>query len=150
MLNEDYKEMLSALQSAGVEFLVVGAYAMAAHGFPRMTVDLDIWVRPSPDNAVRVMQALRAFGAPLFEVTANDFEDEETVFQIGVAPRRIDILAGLTGLRFEEAYEAAAQVAIDGLQFRVLSRQDLIRNKQALGRPKDLEDIRLLSAKSST
>ncbi|NLI76025.1 MAG: hypothetical protein GX442_06225 [Candidatus Riflebacteria bacterium] len=144
MLNEDYQEMLSALHDAGVEFILVGAYALAAHGFPRLTMDMDIWVRPTADNAAKVIQALQRFGAPLQGVTARDFEDEETVFQIGVAPRRVDLLAGLTGLRFDEAWLVAPTVEIAGLPLRVLSRSDLIRNKKALGRPKDLEDIRVL------
>ena len=100
MLNEDYKEMLQRLLDAGVEFLLVGAYALAAHGHPRATGDIDIWVRPSSGNARRVYIALAAFGAPLQDVTPQDFSHPDVVFQIGVAPRRIDIMTGISGLEF--------------------------------------------------
>ena len=96
-MNRDFVEMLAALSAAGVEFLVVGAYAMAAHGLPRATGDIDIWVRPTRPNAERVMQALKAFGAPRFDLTIEDLLCADTVFQIGIAPSRIDILTGITG-----------------------------------------------------
>jgi len=89
MLNEDYKDMLRALSDEKVKFLLVGAYAMAAHGYPRATGDMDIWVLPSPENAEAVLRALNQFGAPLHDLTAEDLQKEGTVFQIGVAPRRV-------------------------------------------------------------
>ncbi len=141
MLNEDDQEMLSALHGASVEFISAGASALAARGFPRRTMNMDIRVRPTADNAAKVIQALQRFGALLHGVTARDFEDGETVFQIGAAPRRVDLL---TGLRFGEAWLAAPTVEIAGRPWRVLSRADLIRNQKALGRPKDPEDIQVL------
>jgi hypothetical protein len=140
-MNRDFDEMLAALSAAGVEFLVVGAYAMAAHGLPRATGDIDIWVRPQQENAGRVMSALRTFGAPLFGLTIEDLLRVDTVFQIGVAPNRIDILTGITGVLFEEAWLNRLTVRIDDQLVPVIGRAELIRNKAATGRPKDQADL---------
>lgn len=110
MLNEDYRDMLQALVDEKVRFLLVGAYALAAHGYPRATMDIDIWVMPSPDNADAVLRAVRRFGAPLHNLTKADLEMEGTVFQIGVAPRRIDIITTASGLDFEAATSRATAV----------------------------------------
>ena len=104
MLNEDYKDMLHALSEEKVRFLLVGAYVLAAHGYPRATMDIDIWVMPSPPNADAVLRALRRFGAPLHNLTIDDLQKDGTIFQIGVAPRRIDIITTASGLQFEDAY----------------------------------------------
>jgi len=144
MLNEDYKEMLQCLADEGAEFLLVGAYAMAAHGYPRATMDMDVWVMPSAGNAKVVMRALRRFGAPLDELTVNDLQKDDIVFQIGVAPRRIDIITSASGLHFAEALSHARTVEIEGIPVRVLSIGDLIRNKRATGRTKDLADVEAL------
>jgi len=150
MLNEDYREMLHALSDEKVRFLLVGAYALAAHGYPRATMDIDIWVMPSPQNADAVLKALRRFGAPLLNLTKEDLQEEGTVFQIGVAPRRIDIITAASGLQFEEAYARSLSVTIEGIEVRILSIDDIIRNKRASGRTKDLADAETLeSAKSS-
>ncbi len=146
MLNEDYREMLCALSAEKVKFLLVGAYALAAHGYPRATVDLDIWVEPSPENADALLRALANFGAPLGELTRQDIETEETEFQIGVAPRRIDILTAASGLRFEVAFRNSVSLRIGGIEVRVLSIEDLICNKRATGRTKDLADVEALEA----
>jgi hypothetical protein len=146
MLNEDYKDMLSALAEEKAKFLLVGAYAMAVHGYPRATVDLDIWVMPSPDNAEAVMRALKRFGAPVQNLSTSDFEGEDLVLQIGVAPRRIDILTGVTGLSFEEAMAHSVEVDLEGMRVLVLSIDDLIRNKRATGRTKDLADAEAMEA----
>lgn len=146
MLNEDYKEMLQCLSAEDVKFLLVGAYAMAAHGYPRATMDIDLWVRPSPDNAAAVLRALRKFGAPLQGLSLSDLQKDDTVFQIGVAPRRIDILTGASGLHFDEAFARSAPIEIEGLQVRIPSIADLIRNKRASGRTKDLADAEALEA----
>src|SRR5450830_358118 len=99
MLNEDFKDMLLALNEAEVKFLVVGAYALAAHGFVQGTMDIDFWVMLSPENADAVLTALRRFGAPLYDLTKEDLQKDDTVFQVGVAPQRIDIITGASGLR---------------------------------------------------
>ena len=101
MLNEDYRDILLAFVDEKVEFLLVGAYALAAHGYPRATMDINLWVMPSPDNAEAVLRALHRFGAPVVELREGDLQNEGTVFQIGVAPRRIDILTAVSGLRFD-------------------------------------------------
>ena len=103
MLNEDYKDMLHALSEEKVRFLLVGAYALAAHGYPRATMDIDSWVVPSPQNVDAVLRALRRFGVPLDNLTKDDLQKDGTIFQIGVAPRRIDILTAASGLQFEES-----------------------------------------------
>ncbi|MFO8165644.1 MAG: nucleotidyltransferase [Desulfatiglandales bacterium] len=144
MLNEDYKEMLQALGEEEVKFLLIGAYALAAHGYPRATMDIDIWVMPSPENASAVLRALRKFGAPLHDLTKADLEREGTVFQIGVEPRRIDIITAASGLQFDEAFSRAMEVEIEGMNIRIPTIPDLICNKRASGRTKDIADAETL------
>jgi hypothetical protein len=147
-VNRDFVEMLSALSAAGAEFLIVGAHALAAHGVPRATGDLDIWVRRSPENADRVLAALRAFGAPLFDLTRDDLTAADTVFQIGLPPSRIDILTSISGVDFDAAWARRMPFQIDGLSLHCLGRGDFVANKRAVGRPKDLADIALLESAS--
>jgi hypothetical protein len=147
-MNRDFVEMLAALSAAGAEYLVVGAYALAAHGRPRATGDLDIWVRPTRENARRVWAALQAFGAPLGELTQDDLASGDLVFQIGVAPSRIDLLTGVTGLAFDEAWPTRVSLTLEGVEVPVIGREALIRNKRALGRPRDLADVAELEEES--
>lgn len=140
-MNPDFVEMLAALRAAGAEYLVVGAHALAAHGRPRATGDLDLWVRPTAANAARVFQALETFGAPLHELTMADLQTPDVVFQIGVAPSRIDILTSLSGVGFEEAWPSRVTVPISGLEVPVIGRDQLIANKRAAGRLRDLADL---------
>lgn len=140
-MNPNFAEILSELSAAGVEYIVVGAFAVAAHGNPRATGDIDIWVRPTRENASRVLQALRAFGAPLFDLSIEDLVDEQTVFQIGVAPVRIDILAGIDGVTFDDAWPRRVMATLGASKEPVLSLADLATNKRAAGRPKDLADL---------
>ena len=144
MLNEDYKDILRALSAEEVKFLLVGAYAMAAHGYPRATMDIDIWILPSPRNAEAVLRALRRFGAPVDELTKEDLQQDGLVFQIGVAPRRIDIITGASGLQFDEAFEHSLLVDIEGIAVHIPSLDDLIRNKRTCGRTRDLADAEAL------
>ena len=132
--------MLSALNDAGAEYLVVGAYALATYGTARATGDIDIWVRPTEQNAERVWAALEKFGAPRRKLTQQDLQAPDTVFQIGVAPNRVDILTSITGVDFEEAWQHRKQTRINGLSISVLGRDHLLKNKRAIGRPKDLAD----------
>jgi hypothetical protein len=148
-MNRDFVEMLSELSAAGVEFLVVGAHALAAHGVPRATGDIDIWVRAVPDNADRVLSALARFGAPLFDLKREDLLREGTVFQIGQPPARIDILSSISGVAFEAAWPRRILVEIEGIVVPVLAREDFIANKRAAGRPKDLSDLDLLAEAGS-
>ena len=144
MLNPNFKDMLVALNDAGTEYLVVGAYAMAAHGCPRSTGDIDFWVQATPENAQRVWRALLAFGTPMSEITIEDFSSQDIVFQIGVAPQRIDILTSISGVEFDDAWPRRITVDLDGLQATVIGREELIQNKLASGRPKDLLDVDIL------
>lgn len=143
-MNRDFVAMLSALSAAGAEYLVVGAHALAAHGVPRATGDLGIWVRPTPANASRVRHTLARFGAPLEDLTAKDLASPDLVFQIGLPPARIDILTTISGISFDAAWARRVTVAIGDTQVPVLGREDFVRNKRAVGRPKDLADIALL------
>lgn len=145
-MNPDFAAILSELIAANADFLVVGAFAVAAHGNPRSTGDIDIWVRPSHDNAERVLHALRAFGAPLFDLTLDDLTNEQTVFQMGVAPVRIDILCGIDGVDFEGAWRRRESGRLGDLVVPVLSLVDLAANKRAAGRPKDLVDLSWIEA----
>jgi hypothetical protein len=140
-LNPDFRDMLLALSDARVDYLVVGAYAVAAHGFPRATGDLDLWVRADQETAPRVMRALAAFGAPMDEITEADFATPSIVFQIGVPPGRIDILTTILGVEFDAAWGNRVTIEIDGVILNVLGRDDLLKSKKASGRPKDLADL---------
>ncbi len=146
LLIDDYKDMLSALNDAGAEYLIVGAYALAAHGNPRATGDIDIWVRPTPENAKRVWSALETYGAPRRMVTAEDFALDDTVFQIGVPPHRIDIVTSISGVDFGAAWSSRRKTSFGGCKVDVLGRDELIANKKAAGRPKDLADVHWLEA----
>jgi hypothetical protein len=133
--------MLSALFAEKVEFLLVGAYALAAHGFPRATGDLDIWSRRSSENAERVWRALERFRVPLGHLALADLKSPDIVFQIGVAPNRIDVLTSIDAVDFEEAWSRRTEIELGGRSVAVLGREDMIRNKKAVGRPKDLADV---------
>jgi hypothetical protein len=143
-MNRDFVEMLSELCEAGAEFLIVGAHALAAHGPPRYTGDLDIWLRPSPENARRVFKALEAFGAPRLDFIVEDLARPRMVFQIGVPPVRIDLLTSISGVDFETAWSRRFPLTVGGLEVFTISRDDFVANKRAAGRPKDLLDIALL------
>jgi hypothetical protein len=115
VLNSDYKDMLQVLLDNGVKFLLVGAYAMGVHGHPRATGDIDIWVEPTAENSTRVYRSMAAFGAPLHEIDETTFATPDMVFQIGVAPRRIDIITAISGVRFDDAYQQRQIVEMEGL-----------------------------------
>jgi hypothetical protein len=136
--------MLSALFAAGAEFMVVGAHALAAHGLPRATGDLDIFIRATPENARRVLAALREFGAPLFDLTERDLRTPDTVFQIGLPPSRIDLLTSISGVTFDDAWPRHVDVALGTLIVPIIGRDDFVTNKKAAGRTKDLLDVQML------
>lgn len=141
MLNNDYKEMLQCLSEERVEYLLVGAYALAVHGFPRATKDIDVFVGATADNARRLMRALAKFGAPLSEISETDFSSEGVIFQIGNSPRRIDIITRIDGVGFQQAYANRKMVSIEGMDIPAISVEDLIANKRASGRPQDIADV---------
>jgi len=144
VLNEDYKDILQLLLKEKVKFLVVGAYALGVHGYPRATGDIDIWVEATNKNAKKIFEVLVKFGSPVKEVSEETFSIKGIVFQIGLAPRRIDLITEIDGVSFDEAYKNKKIINIQNLKIPFLSLQDLIRNKKATGRPKDLLDVKSL------
>ena len=141
--------MLLALSDARIDFLLVGAYAVAAHGHPRATGDLDLWVRPDAETAPKVYRVLADFGAPLHDLTVDDLATPGMVFQIGVEPSRIDILTAITGVAFDDAWENRLFIELDDIKLNVIGRDDLIVNKRACGRPKDIADAETLDTTDS-
>jgi hypothetical protein len=141
-LNEDYRDLLVLFADSGVEYVIVGAYALAFHGAPRASGDIDLFVRPTPANAERVFAALKRFGAPLAagHVTAQDFARPGSVYQIGLPPRRIDIFTEISGVTFEEAWASRDRGEVDGREVALIGRAALLRNKEATGRLKDRAD----------
>ena len=148
-LNPDFRDLLIALADFGVEFLIVGAYALAAHGVPRTTGDIDVFVRPSKENAAKVFDALERFGAPLEAagVRPADFTTEGMVYQIGLPPRRIDVLTRISGVSFDQACVDRIEAEIDSRQVFFIGRDALLMNKRAAARPKDLVDVAILEKK---
>lgn len=143
-MHPDFKELLVELNAHRVEYLVVGAHALAAHGYVRATKDMDVWVRPEAENAKRLVQALEAFGAALHGATLQDLSGPDFVLQLGVAPIRIDVITSITGVEFDEAWSSRLQTVFGGEPVGVLSREHLIRNKSATGRPQDIADVEAL------
>jgi len=148
-MNQDFLDLLRSFGAHSVRFLVVGAYALAVHGRPRATGDLDLWIEANPENADRVMAALRDFGAPLAGLSAADLSIPGVVYQIGVPPGRIDILTELSGLAFSEAWPARVRAPFGPLEVDVIGREAFIRNKLATGRDKDRVDIQSLQTGTS-
>ena len=148
-MNEDYRDVLAALVAGRARFLIVGAHALAVHGYPRATVDIDIWIDPSPENASRVWSALAAFGAPLdtLKISVEDLTRPDVVAQFGLPPNRIDVLTGVSGLTFEEAWGARIEDVVEGVLVPVLGLEELLKNKRATGRDKDRADVRGLDGK---
>lgn len=145
-MSPDFSEMLSALNAERAEYLVVGGYALAAHGWPRATKDIDVWVRPTAENAERVLRALVRFGAPLHGLVAEDLARRGTVFQIGVPPQRIDILTMIDGVEFDDAWPHRTSAEWGNVRVPVIGRAELLENKRASGRRQDLADIARLEA----
>lgn len=150
MLNKDYKEMLQLLLEEKVEFILVVAYALATYGYPRATGDIDIWVKADENNSKKTYNALAKFGAPLDQINMNDFVIEGVIFQIGVAPRRIDIITKIDGVTYDEANEDKIVVEVEGLKLPVISLDKLIKNKMATGREKDELDAKLLMKRNNS
>jgi hypothetical protein len=149
-LNEDFRDLLACLNAEGARYLVVGAYALAFHGVPRATGDIDVLVDPTFENAQRVWRALGRFGAPLdaARLSLGDLATPGIVYQIGIPPRRIDILTQISGLNFEEAWSTRVETDLDGAAVPLLGRDALLANKRASGRLKDLADVERLDGTS--
>jgi hypothetical protein len=148
LLNPVFRDILSVFIEQKVEFLVVGGYAMAAHRLPRATKNLDLWVRPTAENAARVLRALDAFGASRHGLTLEDLQTEGTIYQVGVPPNRVDVITLVEGVAFESAWSDRIEVDIDGIRIPVIGRTHLIANKRRVGRPQDLIDADLLESES--
>jgi hypothetical protein len=148
-LNDDFLDLLAALQAVEARFLIVGAHALAVHGVPRTTGDLDVWIERNPENASRVFAALRRFGAPVVAlgVSATDLERPQAVVQIGLPPRRIDLLTDITGVGFDEAWRNRVDHELPrGLRVPFIGREELLRNKRATGRLRDRADAEALES----
>ena len=143
-MNPDFRDLLAEFNARGVEFMVVGAHALAAHGLIRATKDLDVWVRPSRENALRVVEALAAFGTPLHDLSADDLAQPGLIFEIGVAPIRIDVITEIDGVAFDEAWPDRVTATFADQTAHVLSRRHLLQNKLASGREQDLVDANWL------
>lgn len=143
---EDFRDLLRALAEQRVRFLVVGAHALAAHGVPRATGDLDIWVEADAENAAAVWSALAAFGAPLASlgIAERDFETPDQIVQLGLPPFRVDVMTSISGITFSDAWEQRLSGSLFDVSVDFIGRDSLITNKKASGRPKDLEDVRSL------
>lgn len=149
-MNEDFRDVLAELLAARARFLVVGAHAVAVHGIPRATGDLDVWIDAGSENIARVWIALVRFGAPMeaLGVTTSDLAKPGTIVQLGVPPRRIDIITSVTGLEFEDAWTGRVTHRVNDLDVPFIGRAELLRNKRATGRPKDLADIDALERRA--
>ncbi|HET7585080.1 MAG TPA: nucleotidyltransferase [Gemmatimonadaceae bacterium] len=148
-LPDDFRDLLVELADAGADFVVVGGHAVAYHGHPRATRDLDVLIRAVPENGERVYRALAAFGAPLetFDIGAADFATYDGVLQVGLPPRRIDILNRVDGISFDDAIAEGAHFILEGRRIPVVGRAALLRNKRASGRPQDMADIAAIESK---
>jgi hypothetical protein len=144
-LNEDWRQFIELLNFQGVEYLIVGGLAISFHAEPRFTGDLDVLVRPSPDNAAKVLEAICAFGLGTLGVTAEDLQQEDQIIQFGYRPRRIDIVTSITAVPFDEAWASRVPANLDGIPVYFIGREALIRNKRAVGRERDLADLKMLS-----
>ena len=145
-MSHDFRDLLAEFNAHGVEFLIVGAHALAAHGCVRATKDLDVWIRPELENAKRAISALRGFGAPLHDLTEIDLTTLGVTFQVGLPPLRIDILTAITGVEFGEAWPFRMETKFEDQPVGVLSRKHLLKNKRASGRKQDLADVEWLES----
>lgn len=143
-VNPDYKDLLKEFNARGVKYLVIGAHALVYYTEPRFTKDLDVWIEPSPENARRIFEALKAFGAPLQDIRVEDFANPQNIYQIGVPPNRIDIIMGVSGVTFPTAWRNKKRVRYGDVRINIPSPEDLLRNKKACARPQDLADASLL------
>ena len=143
-MNADYIDMLKYLKKAGVDYILVGGWAVNMYGYIRATVDLDIWILADAENARKVYAALVEFGAPVAEMKPDDFAEYGMIFQIGVAPCRVDIISKISGVSYADAVNRAVPKTIDGVPVRIISLDDLIANKKASGRTKDIADVEVL------
>ena len=141
MLNQDFKEFIQSLNDNHVHYLVVGGYAVALHGYPRYTKDMDIWIEMTLENARNMVKAIDQFGFASLGLKENDFLVEDQIIQLGYAPNRIDIICSLPGVEFKDCYIKLIQVELDGIMVNFINLENLIKNKKASGRLQDLADL---------
>ena len=139
-VNPDFSDLFSALNDADTRYLMVGGYAVSFHAEPRFTKDLDVWVEPTPANAVAAHRALSAFGAPMEDVRPADLSNPGLIVQLGVPPNRIDIVTSIDGVSFEQAWAGRVDSVYGDVPVHVIGRRELVLNKRACGRPQDLVD----------
>lgn len=144
-LSRDFVEFIACLNASRVDYLLVGGHALAFHGLPRFTKDIDFWIRPSPENADRLLAALDTFGFGGVGLTRSDFAVEGKIVQLGHPPNRIDLITAIDGVRFDEAFARRVETSYQGNCLYVLHRDDLIKNKTASGREQDLLDVKRLT-----
>lgn len=140
-LPQDFKEFLKLLNAKGVEYLLIGGYAVGYHGYPRATADMDVWVAVKPENAEKLMVVLRDFGFDMPELTPELFLKEKNIVRMGIPPMRIEITTGISGVEFDACYAQKVVDILDGVQVNIINLQDLKVNKKASGRFKDLNDL---------
>jgi hypothetical protein len=141
VLNQDFKEFIQSLNDNAVRYLLVGGYAVALHGYPRYTKDLDVWVESTAENAARIIKALQQFGFGSLDLKESDFTTPDQVVQLGYPPNRIDILTSLTGVEFSDCYASRVTEEIDGISVSFIDLENLKKNKKAAGRHQDLADV---------
>ena len=144
MLNQDFKEFIALLNQHNVRYIIIGGYALAFHGHPRYTKDIDIWIDAKEDNAQRILEALRDFGFGSVNLDIQDFISEDNIIQLGYPPNRIDILTSAKGVVFRDCISSSHQIMIGDVEVRFLDIQNLIVNKQQTGRLQDLADVEAL------
>ena len=141
MLSQDFREFIQSLNDNNVRYLVVGGYAVAVHGHPRYTKDMDVWIDMTPDNAARTLDALDQFGFKSLELAEADFLVSDQIIQLGYPPNRIDLLTTIPGVEFADCFPKRTQVNIEGVDVNFIDRENLIANKKASGRHQDLADV---------
>ena len=146
---QDYKDLLVLLEAHCVDYLLIGGYAVGLYGYTRATVDLDIWVRRSLDNARKVERVLAEFGFPLNNIKVEDFTDENAIFHMGLPPNRLDILTSISGVEFDLAFSRKKRALLGGIEINIISLADLKINKLASARYKDLNDLQELNKNTS-
>lgn len=141
----DFKELLQLLNENKVEYLIIGGYAVIIYGYPRLTIDIDVWVNPTIDNSKKVIKTIKDFGFEFENLTFEDFNKPDNVIQLGRPPYRIDILTSIEGMIFDECFRRKFIYSYQDLEIVFISKEDLLKNKKMVGRHKDLDDISKLS-----
>ena len=146
MLSPDFKEFIELLNAHSVEYLIVGGYALAFHGHPRYTKDIDVWIAANPENAQKMLNVLKDFGFASLSLSQQDFLEQENIIQLGFPPNRIDILTSVDGIQFTDSISTSSVIAVDGIAIHLIGIHKLIENKTASGRLQDLADVEKLQA----